>query len=193
MDILSNHKHDSHKTRTDRSRQKDDKDETTRTNEASFAQSENMKMCYCCGKTGHISPKCPEKDKIPKEDWAICKAALHMQAEKTKDNEEASQSDKSPKKTGWGGMQVCLMDKKKDISSKMKDDIILDNGSTLSIFANPELVEGIHKSKSTLEMATNAGTRLTNQEANVPGFGTMWYDEGAIANIFSFAELVDKH
>ena len=75
----------------------------------------------------------------------------------------------------------------------MKDDIILDNGSTLSIFANPELVEGIRKSKSTLEMATNTGTRLTNQEANVPGFGTIWYDEGAIANIFSFAELVDKH
>ena len=85
------------------------------------------------------------------------------------------------------------MDKKKDISSKMKDDIILDNGSTLSIFANPELVEGIRKSKSTLEMATNAGMRLTNQEANVPGFGTVWYDEGAIVNIFSFAELVDKH
>ena len=116
-----------------------------------------------------MSPKCPEKDKIPREDWAIRKAALHMQAKKTKDDEEASQSDKSPKKTGWSGMQVCLMDKKKDISSKMKDDIILDNGSTLSIFANPELVEGIRKSTSTLEMATNAGTRLTNQEANVPG------------------------
>ena len=131
-----------------------------------------------------MSPKCPEKDKIPREDWAIRKAALHMQAEQTKDDEEASQSDKSPKKTRWSGMQVCLMDKKKDISSKMKDDIILDNGS---------LVEGIRKSKSTLEMATNAGTRLTNQEANVPGFGTVWYNEGAIANIFSFAELVDKH
>ena len=44
------------------------------------------------------------------------------------DDDEASQSDKSPKKTGWSGMQVCLMDKKKDISSKMKDDTILDNG-----------------------------------------------------------------
>ena len=160
-----------------------------KTNEASFTQSENTKMCYCCGKTGHMSLKCPEKDKIPREDWVICKAALHMQAEQTKDDEEALQSGKSSKKTGWSGMQVCLMDKMKDISSKMKDDIILNNGSTLSIFANPELVEGIRKSKSTLEMATNAGMRLTNQEANVPGFGTIWYDEGAIANIFSFAEL----
>ena len=85
------------------------------------------------------------------------------------------------------------MDKQKDISSKMKDDIILDNRSTLSIFANPDLVEEIQKSKSTLEMATNAGMRLTNQQANLPGFGTIWYDEGAIANIFSFTELVEKH
>ena len=69
----------------------------------------------------------------------------------------------------------------------------VDNQSTLSIFANPELVEGIQKSKSTLEMATNTGTRLTIQEANVPDFGTVWYVEGAIANIFSFEELVEKN
>ena len=66
-----------------------------------------------------------------------------MQAEQKKDDDEASQLDKSSKKTASSGMQVCLMDKKKDISSKMKNDIILDNGSTLSIFASPELVEGI--------------------------------------------------
>ena len=154
-----------------------------------------MKMCYCCGKKGHMSPKCPEKDKIPKDDWAICKAEHHMQAEQKKDDDEAPQSDKSLKKTRWSSMQVCLMDKQKDISNKMKDDIILDNGSTLtvSIFATPELVEEIRKSKSTLEMATNTGTRLTNQEADVPGFGTIWYDEEAIVNTFSFTELVEKH
>ena len=137
MDILSNHKHDSHKTRRERARQNDDKDETTRTSEASFTQNKNTKTCYCCGKKGHMSPKCPEKDKIPKEDGAICKAEQHMQAKQKKDNDEASQLDKSLKKTRWSSMQVCLMDKK-DISSKMKDDIILDNGSTLSIFANSD-------------------------------------------------------
>ena len=139
MDLLSNHKHDSHMMRY-RAREQD---ETTKASEASFAQNESMKTCYCCGKKGHVSPKCPEKDMIPVEDWAIHKAELHMQAEQKKDDDAASQSDKSSKKTGWSSMQVCLMDKKKDISSKMKDDIILNNGSTLSIFAHPELVEGI--------------------------------------------------
>ena len=56
--------------------------------------------------------------------------------------------------------------------SKMKDDIILDNRSTLSIFANPELVEGIRKSKSTLEMATNAGTQLTPMYQVLEPYGT---------------------
>ena len=107
MDILSNHKHDNHKTRKGRGRLKDDKDETTKRSEASFSQSKNMKTSYCCGKKGHMSPKCLEKDKIPKEDWSICKAEQHMQAEQKKDNDEASQSDKSSKKTGWSGMQVC--------------------------------------------------------------------------------------
>ena len=73
-----------------------------------------------------------------------------MQAKQKKDDDEASQSDKSSKKTRWSGMQVCLMDKQKDISSKIKDGSILDNGSTLSTFANPELVEEICKLKSTL-------------------------------------------
>ena len=69
-DMLSNHKHDNHKTRRERTRLKDDKDETMKTSETSFTQNENMKKCYCSGKNGHMSPKCPEKDKIPKEDWA---------------------------------------------------------------------------------------------------------------------------
>ena len=128
---------------TKRARMKDDKDETTRTSEASFTQNNNMKTCYCCGKKGHMSPKCPEKDNIPKEDWAICKAEQHMQAKQKNNDDDASQLSKSSKKTRWSGMQVCLMDKQKNILSKMKDDIILDNGSTLSIFVNPELVEEI--------------------------------------------------
>ena len=37
----------------------------------SFAQIEGK--CHCCGKKGHKSPNCPEKDNILKPQWAINK------------------------------------------------------------------------------------------------------------------------
>ena len=76
---------------------------------------------------------------------------------------------------------------------EMKEYIILDNGSTLSLFGNPKLIEGIQESKTTLELATNTGTKCSNQEADMPGFGRVWYDQDAITNIFGFADLVKKY
>jgi hypothetical protein len=70
--------------------------------------------------------------------------------------------------------------------------ILLEKGSTLSLFGNPK-VKNIRESKTTLELATNARTKTTKQIADVPGFGTVWYDEGAIANIFGLSDLKKKH
>jgi hypothetical protein len=39
----------------------------------------------------------------------------------------------------------------------------------------------------------NAGTKTTKQVADVPGFGTVCYDETAIANIFGLLDLKKKH
>jgi hypothetical protein len=45
----------------------------------SFAQLKGR--CYCCGKPGDRPPDCWEKDKIPREEWAINKVkSSHVQA-----------------------------------------------------------------------------------------------------------------
>jgi hypothetical protein len=67
-------------------------------------------------------------------------------------------------------------------SGAKKRSILLDNGFTLSLFGNPDMVENIRASNVTLELATYAGTIQSNQIADIPGFGTVWYDENAIAN-----------
>ena len=41
-------------------------------------------------------------------------------------------------------------------------------------------------------MATNARHKMIAMEATVPGHGTTWHDDKALANIFLFANLVDK-
>jgi hypothetical protein len=43
-----------------------------------------------------------------------------------------------------------------------------------------------------LELKTIGGVMFTNQFADVPNFGTVWFDESAISNIFSLAKLKRK-
>jgi hypothetical protein len=73
------------------------------------------------------------------------------------------------------------------------NSILLDNRSTLSLFGNLDMVTNIRESKTTLELATNTGTKTTKQVADIPGFGRVWYDRTAIANIFGLSDLKKKH
>jgi hypothetical protein len=209
-DILSNHRHDNwgnqaQKKGWSRNYKKDDDEHPTKehsSSETSFAQSNKDKTCYCCGKKGHLSPDCSEKNKIPKEDWAIRKAELHMQAEgdhEEQDDESSIADNESAKSTrssrvGWSGLLIEKQSLYNDeAQSRLKNCITLDNGSTLSLFSNPDLVENIRITKTTLALATNAGVKQSNQEAMVPGFGKVYFDADAIANIFGFSDLKKKH
>jgi hypothetical protein len=55
------------------------------------------------------------------------------------------------------------------------------------------LVENIRSTNETLKLSTNGGDILTNKRATVPGYGEVWYDPNAIANIFSLAEMEKKY
>jgi hypothetical protein len=88
-DILSNYKHDwkgnqgkFKKNWKDSKKENDDGMPSTNTSsKTSCVQKSNAQTCYCCGKKGHISPECLDKNSIKNKDWFIRKAELHMQAE----------------------------------------------------------------------------------------------------------------
>jgi hypothetical protein len=131
---------------------------------------------------------------------------MHAQAESEKeskekdDNNNVSQalrrSNKSNKEREWNNLIVkkeSLHNNGKQWASNTKEDsILLNNGSTLSLFGSPKMVTNIRESKTTMELATNAGTRTTKKIANVPGYGMVWYDKTAIANIFGLSKLKKK-
>jgi hypothetical protein len=194
-------------------RPKKDEDEnssgktTNETNATSFARGGKDKTCYCCGKAGHLSPECPDKNTIKKENWHINKATQYYQeANQANDHQEEQQEEgdnesyksttsKASSRIGWSGLIVeqSLYNDNRDAKHRLKNCITLDNGSTLSLFSNPDLVQDKRTSSKTLSLATNAGVKQSNREANVPGFGKAYYDEDAIANIFGFSDLKKKH
>jgi hypothetical protein len=89
-------------------------------------------------------------------------------------------------------VEQSLYNDDQDAKHRLKNCITLDNGSTLIFFSNPDLVQDIRTSSKTLLLATNAGVKQSDCEANVPGFGKVYYNEDAIANIFGFSDLKKK-
>jgi hypothetical protein len=163
IDILMNHRFDKKELKNNNNngnqRNKnwnDDDTASTITTQSSFNQEETKNAwCYCCSKKGHYASKCPEKGKRPKDQWAVKKAMMHAQAESEKeskdkeDNDNASQalqkSAKSESKIGWNSLIVrkeSLHNNGKQWATGTKgNSILLDTGSKLSLFGNPNMVK----------------------------------------------------
>jgi len=180
---------------------KESKEDKKEELELSFAQLENA--CYVCGKKGHTSNKCYKKDSIPRDQWYINKlqkqelAKMQQHVQVGNDNESAAPTTITQESTtssgtmqAWSGAHIQFSQAD---NTDLKNIILLDNGSSTSIFANPRMVTGIKTTATPLQLMTNGGELITDQKATVPGFGEVWYDSQSIANIFSFAELKDKH
>ena len=51
----------------------------------------------------------------------------------------------------------------------------------------------MHQFNTTLSLATNAGMMMTNLKAELPGFGTVWFDPQAMTNVLSFGNIAKQH
>jgi hypothetical protein len=77
--VLSNHKFDPTFKSNQKKQENKGHDNQSKSGKTSDEQEVNLSFaqlegkCYCCGKAGHKSPQCRQKDK-PKDQWAINKA-----------------------------------------------------------------------------------------------------------------------
>jgi hypothetical protein len=203
--VLSNHRFDNFKKIITGKNQPQKETKKNNNNqerpEMSFLMLEGR--CYCCGKSGHQSPTCQQKDTIPKNEWAINKAKQKDQnhvntiLDNPTDTANSASSTSSQITTAetsqassreWSGAHIQMYQ-----ASVMKDLILLDNGSTVNLFCNPELVENIHETEETLRLSRNGGEVTTKTKATVPGYGEVWFTPKAITNIFSLSEMEKKH
>jgi hypothetical protein len=214
--VLSNHRHDVGKGKpnnNNNAKRTSDDDEDKNTMPLSFAQIEGR--CYCCGSTDHKSPKCPDKKKTPKNEWWINKAQQHL-------HQHAQSSDKSDKVTttssvsdgakgsdeqsmapplpqAWINVHLSQVRHIQLLSEysklDMKNWILLDSQSSTTIFCNPTYVSNIRtiaEKEPGLLVHTNGGSFEVRQKADLPDFGTIWFDPNSITNIFSHAEMSDR-
>jgi hypothetical protein len=215
-DVLSNHRLDARffeNQKHRREQQQQTRGEGEATGATSFAQKEKDVVCFICGKPGHRSPQCPDKDSIPKAKWAINRAMAGMQSggsDAADDVSEVSadesvQTAMSSRSTrgrkGWSGYQLQTLSKAKNVHkqctgnhSSLKDVILLDSGSSIgATFMNPDLVTNVKVAKDPIMMTTNAGTKVIGLEGQVTGFGKVHYDPTMMANIFGLSEMVDRY
>ena len=208
IDILNNHRFDNTKkggrngngngndnTNNNRNQQErnESNDNVSTITEASFQQGNfGEGKCFCCGKKGHYSNQCRYKDK-PKSEWAFAKAAQNFAASNDEQSTNTNNTDDRSVSSEWSGLHISMNNSELKGEDLMKNSIILDNGSTVDLFSNPELVHGIHQSEQIMELHTNAGSKINNRKATVPGYGKVWYDDQAIANIFGLGNMIKKH
>jgi hypothetical protein len=102
---------------------------------------------------------------MAQNEWAVKKAVMHAQAKSEKESKEkddddnASQASQRSNQSETNGEWMNLNIKKESLNngkqwaSSTKENIIqLNNGSTLSLFGNPNMVTHIGESKTTLQL-----------------------------------------
>ena len=67
--------------------------------------------------------------------------------------------------------------------------ILLNTCSSINLFRNQSFVHNVHQVNTALSLATNAGMMMTNVEAELPGYGMVWFDPQAMEKVLSFGNI----
>ena len=131
----------------------------------------SMVTCYSCQQTGHYanSPECPNYNG---------------------DHYGRTQTDGLSGGDGVSALMFSFYQANGDIP---KTWVLLDSQLTVDIFCNPHLLKNIQRTPEGMKVHCNAGSRLTNLVSDLSGYGTVWYDPKAIANILSLWWVRDHY
>lgn len=140
--------------------------------------------CYFCKEKGHYKSDCP----------TLKKAEKSLSKMKTKDKNKKELIDNVSvtfEDTGFPVIEDIIASTK--VPQLGEFDILCDNGATVSIVKNKDLLRNIRFATKEIKIAGLSGKLTVNQVGNFPGIGEVYYHPDSLANIFCFYDLVHKN
>jgi hypothetical protein len=158
--------------------------------------------CWKCKKKGHYASSCPGAG-------SNTESATQMLTAGTTHEESGTQmlmagvenGELDHQETAWQFLTTTMDEEEgKQISLHQQQHgkipaswILLDNQSTVNVFANKDLLRNIRTTNRMMNILCNAGVTRTNMIGDLPGYdGEVWYNPKGIANILSLSD-VEKH
>ena len=134
-------------TSQEESKVKQEKDPVIETSFVWIYKDKPMRKCYCCEDSDCLLTNCPKKDSIPKKEWFQETGKAHI-----KHAVSAAMVEVTDKvELGFSGIQK--------VWELQEPEVVLDSGSTISLFREVSMLLEIKKAHTNLLMETNAGTK----------------------------------
>jgi Reverse transcriptase (RNA-dependent DNA polymerase)/Zinc knuckle len=159
--------------------------ETTLVNNGSNEQARKNKQhitCFNCNTKGHYASECTSPKIETKE----------VRDKESTDTHTALINDDSHTEFIFANHSTGVVLNIGDNGKLPMHWILLDNQSTVDIFANKDLLRNIYESNDSVKIHCNAGVTITKMKGTLPGYGEVWYHPNTIANILSLTRVLEK-
>jgi hypothetical protein len=158
--------------------------------------------CYTCHKKGHTSPFCPTRQtsgvqhqaqgmeitttnlsngNSNEDNTTVTGITQHIHAVEVADTDSDDNSVIVSFQFGQQGGQ--------NLEACNDNSILIDTGSTCSVFKNPKMLLNIRRSNKTLRVYTNGGHQDSTAIADLLGFFQVWFNPASMVNILSWADV----
>jgi len=144
-------------------------------------------QCYNCQQMGHYATTCTSA-RVTRHQAAIQLLQHCTIEEATFEDEESDFDDDEDIHFSFNLTDAITLTQAHMIDPNW---ILLDSESTVSIFSNGKYLKNIRHCGTAkgLRIYSNGGSQDTHMIGDLPGFGTVWYNKGSLANILSLAAV----
>ena len=96
--------------------------------------------------------------------------------------------DNNSQQNGWAAAQCCL----KSLNSDMKNKVLLDSGSSTSIFCNKKYFQVVREAQTQIRIQMNSGSMIASV-CEIPEVGEAYYSDKGMTNIIGLSQMRRKY